>query len=138
MLANQDLPTALRESVARATDGQTVRSRILVHGTPCHAPVVVEQQLLRIGQEAILNAMRHSRASWINVELSYEGGAIKLRVADDGCGFDPQRSPDDMAGHFGLITMQERAEQAGGRLMLKTDIGEGTVIEAIFPFHTAS
>jgi signal transduction histidine kinase/ligand-binding sensor domain-containing protein len=138
MLAKQDLPAALRESVARATDGLTIQSRIIVHGMPCHAPTVVEQQLLRIGQEAILNAMKHSHASQLDVELSYEGETVKLRVADDGCGFDPGRSPDDLAGHFGLITMQERAEEAGGRLTMKTDIGRGTVIEAIFPSHMTS
>jgi signal transduction histidine kinase/ligand-binding sensor domain-containing protein len=138
MLSKQDLPAALRESVARTTDGLTIQSRIMVHGTPCHAPAVVEQQLLCIGQEAILNAMKHSHASQLEVELIYEGETVKLRVADDGCGFDPQRSPDDLAGHFGLITMQERAEEAGGRFMLKTNIGEGTVIEAIFPSHSIS
>jgi signal transduction histidine kinase/ligand-binding sensor domain-containing protein len=138
MLANQDLPAALRESVSRATNGQTVQSRIQVNGTPCNAPAVVEQQLLRIGQEAILNAVKHSRASRLNVELSYENETIKLRVADDGCGFDPRRSLDNLAGHFGLITMQERAEQAGGQLMLKTEIGEGTVVEVTFPSQTTS
>ena len=127
MQENQDLPTALRESMARATDGQRLQSQIFIYGTPSNAPAVVEQQFLRIGQEAILNAIKHSHASQINVELSYEREAIRLRVADDGCGFDPRRSSDDPAGHFGLVTMQERAEQAGGQLLLKTDFGEGTL-----------
>ncbi len=138
MQENQDLPTALRESVARATDGQRVQTQISVYGTPCHAPAVVEQQLLRIGQEAILNAIKHSHASRLDVELSYEKETIKLRVADDGCGFDPRRSPDDPTNHFGLITMQERADQGGGQLMLKTDIGEGTIVEAVFPSHATT
>ncbi len=133
VLMNQDLITALRSTMDNAVRDNPVRGRMTVQGKPFQASAMVEQQLLRIGQEAILNAVRHAQASELKVALSYEKHAIKLRVADDGCGFTPSSVAGDYAGHYGLKIMEERAVEVAGALKLTTAIHAGTVIEAVIP-----
>jgi signal transduction histidine kinase len=89
-----------------------------------------EQQLLiyQVVREAMTNAVRHSGASRIQIQLWEEPGSIRMSVEDDGIGFTSE--PD---GHFGLLLMKERAELAGGELFLETEAGGGTCVIAWFP-----
>ena len=91
-----------------------------------------EGELLRIGQEAITNAARHAGAARIDVELRQERGAVRLRVVDDGQGFDVDAMLSETEGHYGLTGMQERAARIGGRLTISSS-GSGTVVEARVP-----
>lgn len=78
-----------------------------------------------IAQEAIANSFHHAGAQAIRVRLSLQDGLLALTVCDDGSGFDPaQRQP----GHFGLITMRERADSIGARFSLTSQPGAGTEI----------
>jgi len=95
-------------------------------------PVAVEGELLRIGQEAIANAAHHASAQNIRVELRHEANAVRLRVTDDGRGFDVERMLAAGSGHYGLTGMQERAARMGGRLAVMSSDG-GTVVEASVP-----
>jgi signal transduction histidine kinase len=88
----------------------------------------VRRDLLRIVMEATTNAVRHGGAS--EVLLSLTGGeAVVLRIADDGVGFEPDGVAASLCSGFGLTSMQERAEHAGGRLCVRSDPGHGTVVE---------
>jgi PAS domain S-box-containing protein len=90
--------------------------------------------LFRIGQEALSNVRKHARARSVSVSLEEVGGGILLRVADDGVGFTRgPRSAND-ALHFGLASMTERAEQAGGWLRIDHP-SSGTVVEAWIPIN---
>ena len=131
-LAVHDLPTALREAGDTLTVGTGVRFEIVIVGKPRRFAPRVEEQLLRIGQEAISNAVRHANASVICLELRYTDGSVVLRVLDDGCGFDLAAATAG-GNHWGLKSMQERAEQIGGRLQLLTKPGEGTILETSAP-----
>ncbi|WDP90652.1 MAG: PAS domain-containing protein [Desulfobacter sp.] len=82
--------------------------------------------LYRIGQEAVTNALRHSAATTILVELRTDGGDMILTIQDDGCGFDPSMNTDVKG--FGLESMKERANLAGGRLDISSAPGQGTVV----------
>jgi signal transduction histidine kinase len=84
--------------------------------------------LLRIAREAITNAGRHGQASRVSLRLS-NGTNLRLRVEDDGIGFDPGETE---AG-FGLFSMQERARSLGGDLSITSRVGEGTIVEAEIP-----
>jgi signal transduction histidine kinase len=84
-----------------------------------------EEQLLRIGQEAISNAVQHANAATIRVELHYTDDGLALKVADDGIGFDPE---DVKVKHWGLSSMKERASQIGARFQLSSS-NQGTVVE---------
>jgi signal transduction histidine kinase len=92
----------------------------------------LEGELLRIGQEAIANAARHAAATHIHVELEREPDAVRLRVTDDGRGFDVDRTLAADSGHYGFTGMQERAARVGGRLTV-TSSPSGTVVEASLP-----
>src|SRR5215470_13316230 len=131
-LAVHDLPTALREAGDTLTVGTGVRFEIVIVGKPRRFAPRVEEQLLRIGQEAISNAVRHANASVICLELRYTDASVVLRVLDDGCGFDPAAATAG-GNHWGLKSMQERAEQIGGRLELLTKPGGGTILETSAP-----
>jgi signal transduction histidine kinase/ligand-binding sensor domain-containing protein len=126
-----DLIAALEQVGAHATARTPVRFRLRVSGAPFRVAHRVEAELMRIAQEAVTNAVRHARPSELTMELHYAPGTIALRVADDGTGFEARAQAE--AGHFGLLTMRERAEHIGGRLQLTSAAGAGTQIEAVIP-----
>jgi len=88
----------------------------------------VRSDLLRIVTEATTNAVRHSGASQVSLSLKEEE-ALVLRIADDGVGFQPGAVDTGLYSGFGLTSMQERAERAGGRLRVRSDPERGTVVE---------
>jgi signal transduction histidine kinase len=64
------------------------------------------------------------------VLLEKKGADLMLSVSDDGCGFDPAQAP---RGRWGMTTMRERAEAAGGRLLVDSSPGKGTAVRASVP-----
>lgn len=112
-----------------AGSGVTVSFRVGGGRVPCARQI--ESHLVRIGQEAIRNAVRHAGAARVLVDLRYEPRQITLRVEDDGRGFDPART--NLKAHWGLAGMREHAELVGGQLSLTAAPGQGTVVEAVIP-----
>jgi signal transduction histidine kinase len=102
-------------------------------GWAAKASLTDENNRLRIGQDAVNTAIKHSRARSVQMELHYEPAFVRLLVQDDGCGFDPQRPVSAAPDHFGLTAMRERAEKLGGRLFITSSPGEGAIIEAEIP-----
>ncbi len=90
----------------------------------------VEEALYRIGQEALHNVVKHAGARQVKVEVGRRGDSVRVRVEDDGQGFNPETVPD---GHMGLAGMRARAERLGGWFSVVSDIGHGTVVEAVIP-----
>ena len=130
MLQTCDMPTALRKVSEAALSGSSpVRLDYAVSGSPRRVGTRVEQELLRVGQEAISNAVRHSHAKTITVHLSYESDSVRLRVADDGDGFDLSQIGHNGDGHWGITSMRERAEQIGAQFHLVSSPGEGTSVD---------
>nr|WP_313933700.1 PAS domain S-box protein [Phormidium sp. FACHB-77] len=84
----------------------------------------VENNLLRMGQEALTNAIKHANADEIRVELIYEHGQFLLRVRDNGQGFGVGNIPASEG--FGLLGMSERAERIGAQLTIRSQPGQGT------------
>jgi signal transduction histidine kinase len=89
-------------------------------------PSSIEDALVRIAQEALTNVAKHALASRVIVALSQEGDRIRLTVSDDGAGFEPDTMNRSGSPHWGLVTMTERAEAAGGRCRIEAAPGEGT------------
>ena len=131
-LASRDLPQAIREAAERVIAGRPVELDVTVKGTPHTYAASVEEQLLLIGQEAVNNAVLHGQARRVAVELNYGDDQMSLRVADDGCGFDPEAALQ-APGHYGLVSMRERAEQVRGRITIASTPGSGTEIETVVP-----
>ncbi|MER5548194.1 GAF domain-containing sensor histidine kinase [Streptomyces sp. NPDC002589] len=95
-------------------------------------PAAQEEALLRVAQEALHNALRHSGAAHVDVSMGRRGNAAVLRVTDDGGGFDP--TAVRRAGrHLGLVSMRDRASGVGGTLTVDSVPGKGTTIEMEVP-----
>ncbi len=138
ILETHDLATAFREFGKRATTGKPTRFVSTVVGRHPRCSPKVENQLLRIGQEAITNAIRHAHAARINLELRADEGFLTLRVTDDGGGFDPESLEHEANGHYGLTSMRERTEQLGGRFSVSSHRGAGTQVEAVIPIASTA
>ncbi|HEX3332552.1 MAG TPA: sensor histidine kinase, partial [Gaiellales bacterium] len=92
----------------------------------------VQRELYRIAQEALQNALKHSGAGRIAVELDLDPALNRIVVTDDGAGFDPA-DPGVRSQHLGVTVMAERARAVGGRLHLRSGPGEGTTVTAEVP-----
>ncbi|GAA3793852.1 hypothetical protein GCM10022403_029760 [Streptomyces coacervatus] len=95
-------------------------------------PAAQEEAVLRVAQEALHNALRHSGAEHVDVALARRGTAAVLRVTDDGSGFDPH-SIRRAGRHLGLVSMRDRASGVGGALTVESAPGKGTTIEMEVP-----
>jgi signal transduction histidine kinase len=89
-------------------------------------------EILRIAQEALQNAVKHSRASEIAVRLDADDGHIRLEVADNGVGFDPG-TPSARSRRLGLTSMEERAQRIGATLEIHSTPGGGTTVRLEAP-----
>jgi len=109
-------------------------------------PVPLEVALFRIVQEALTNVRKHARAQRVGITLAMEDGTVRLSIQDDGVGIMKQISPSSTnsklileggwhipTGHFGLIGIQERVTQLGGRLDLTSVPGQGTTLVVEIP-----
>jgi signal transduction histidine kinase/ligand-binding sensor domain-containing protein len=133
MLRDRDLPAALRESLRKITEGHPIRLEVLVTGEPKVLRHDADETILRIGQEAVANVVRHAKAGNVRVSLDYGRRRVRLRVDDDGCGFDLDEA-STRVGHWGLRNMRERAERIGADWHVTTSPQRGTVIETTVPF----
>ena len=129
----EDLPARLRQSCNRIASGSPSKVYLQVKGT--YRPVTrkTEEELLRIGQEAVANAVRHAAATRIDVQLIYEASRVSLQVADDGRGFEPSPNLSGPEGHYGIKGMHERAEEIDAALVLESTPGEGTRVSVEAP-----
>lgn len=95
-------------------------------------PSAQEEALLRVAQEALHNALRHSAGDRVDVSLVRRGQGAVLSVTDNGKGFEP-RTVRRAGRHLGLVSMRDRASGAGGRLTVQSAPGQGTTIEMEVP-----
>jgi DNA-binding NarL/FixJ family response regulator/signal transduction histidine kinase len=133
VLEQTDLAGALSALLQQMTAGTALQSRFRVHGNVYPLSADVETQLLRIGQEALTNLVKHANASEAVVELSYQPGQVQLRVQDDGQGFVQKKGEGGKAkgegSGYGLVGMQERSQQIGATLSIASQVGVGTTIQ---------
>jgi signal transduction histidine kinase len=128
-LGSGNLGDALRR-VTETTGAETgLRAHAEVTGTVRPLPTRTEVVLLRVGQEALANVRKHAAAQQVTVRLGYAEGKVRLAVADDGTGFDPQAAH----GGYGLRSMQDRVRQVGGTVRVTSAAGAGTEVCAEVP-----
>ena len=129
LLEENTLQSALHRLVAQM---QSTTKTTLIYeskGVIYPLPTEVENHLLRIGQEALTNAIKYANASKIMVELVYQDTQCLLHVKDDGQGFG--LGSISSPGGFGLLGMSERAERIGAQLKIQSQPGQGTEIIVI-------
>lgn len=132
VLENGDLASALRGILKQMADGTETETEFEVNGRTRRLAPVIENNLLRIGQEAITNATKHAKAKRIKVELDFGEKQFRLTVSDDGQGFDTTR-PASAKDGFGLVGMQERAAHLKGKLNVRSAPGQGARINLTVP-----
>jgi signal transduction histidine kinase len=132
-LEENGLPGALDRLGRQLTDGSNSTFTLHVEGVGRTLPADVENNLLRIGQEAISNAVRHSGARQITLRLAFRADDVRLGVSDNGLGFDPANIHPSQHGGFGLPGLRERAEAMHARLEIHSAPGRGTRIETTVP-----
>ena len=111
--------------------------RILVSGHSRAMKPAVQEQVYLIAREALVNALRHSEATSIEVNLEYAAKHLRLVVRDNGCGIDTQVLRTGREGHWGLSGMREHTERINARLKVWSRAGAGTQIELSVPSRIA-
>jgi len=137
-LASMSLEEALSSVWDEFTPSGGVRFRIFVKGQPKALKPVVREQIYLIGREALVNALRHSKATSIEAEVEYLPRRLRVVVRDNGCGIDPQLVRPDRHAPWGLIGMRERAGSISAKLRIWSRPGAGTEVEVSVPSHVVA
>ncbi len=128
-----DLPSALQESFRQITQDTGLQIELKTRGAPRPLPEVVEENLLRVGQEALTNVIKHASATRVAVELEFKSQQVVLQVNDNGRGFNPKNCVGPRDGHFGLLGMSERAKRVDGQFSVVSEPGKGTTVRIEIP-----
>lgn len=126
--AEEGLASRLSGFIQQAASKAASKLEFRVSGTHRPLPPKMENELLKIGEEAVVNAIRHAEAKNIRVDLIFEPKRVRMMIADDGRGFLWGRNGSVPDGHFGLQGMRERAEQIEAELLITSEPGTGTQI----------
>jgi ligand-binding sensor domain-containing protein/signal transduction histidine kinase len=128
----RDLVTVLQSLGRRITSGHA-KFTVHVTGRPKLCDSKVRTEVERIAQEALMNAVSHGHAKQITLDVGFSDRTLRLSISDDGQGFDPSTVRRSQGRHYGLIGMQERAAEVGGRCTIESTPGEGAHVVAEFP-----
>lgn len=110
-----------------------------VHGQLSSQPSAeARTALYRLAQETIANIRKHAQARHVEVFLETEGDGVRVRITDDGVGFEVEEKSRPVPGHLGLAAMRERIELLGGELQLDSAPGAGTIVEFWLPAELAT
>ena len=129
------LEDALSDFLEKWEEQSGIQAELAVDGRPSLEPIV-ELQLLRIIQEALSNARKHSAAGAVTVSMRRMADRLQVTVADDGSGFDPYALARSDFPRFGLAIMRERAESVGGSMTVYSRPGTGTRVIIHVPLES--
>jgi signal transduction histidine kinase/ligand-binding sensor domain-containing protein len=129
-LEGPGLPVALGQFVDRIRPATTARCELTIVGRPRPLPPEIEEELLRIAQEATNNAIRHAKPNEIHLVAEYGVRSLRLQIKDDGRGFDLEEGLRK-SGHLGLKSVRERSAQIRAKCKMTSAAGCGTQIEVV-------
>lgn len=137
VLDDLGLIAALELLVSDAADHDELSITLDAEGEflPVALPPELELTLYRAAQEALTNCRRHTSATDIRISLGSLGDIVQLQITDNGGGFAVPHRLDSLAaeGHLGLTGLEHRVTRAGGRLIVRSEQGEGTTVEVSVP-----
>lgn len=128
-LEEVDLLSALENSARTMVGGGSIEVKAMITGAPRTLPPNIAVPLLRIGQEAIANAVRHADPTRLDISVYHESNSVQLAVRDNGCGFVKSGG---LLG-FGLRGMRKRAAALSAMLEIVSHPGEGTCVQVTAP-----
>jgi signal transduction histidine kinase len=114
---------------------ERARFRIVIVGETKPLEPAVQEQMFLIAREALLNALRHSEASSVEVEIEYLQRKLRVVVRDNGKGIDLQARQSGQNSHWGLTGMRERAASIGAEIRVWSNQGEGTEVGISVPIR---
>jgi ligand-binding sensor domain-containing protein/signal transduction histidine kinase len=123
---HDDFAARLSKIANRAASPGSVQVDFEVKGAYRPVMPAVEDELAKICQEAVINAVRHAHAERVSIELAFEKKRLRMTVTDNGCGFDVEPDASGPTGHFGLKGMRERAQRIDAKLVVDSETGRGT------------
>lgn len=127
-----DLTTQLRRATQECGNDKSMAVRFSAAGDSGEMHPTAQDEIFRIGYEAIRNACEHSHATELRVELNYARD-LTLRVHDNGIGIDSSVANSGKSSHGGLPGMRERANRIGGRFTIVSTPTSGTEITLVVP-----
>jgi nitrate/nitrite-specific signal transduction histidine kinase len=135
-LQSQPLPSeSLEQALCDCRNNFSVedqaRLRLIIIGGTKRLDSAVREQIYLIAREALSNAMRHSGARWVEVELEYLRRKLRVVIRDNGRGIDPKFLRQ--APHSGMSTMRDKAASIGGKMRVWSRPGKGTEVEISVP-----
>jgi PAS domain S-box-containing protein len=127
VLEKEGLAVAVQTRLETVEARSGLHSTLHVEGQETRLPLTIEEDLYRIVQEALTNAVKHARAQQVTVRLRFGDHHFGLEVRDDGVGFDPTRVRQ--SGGLGLRGIEERVQHVGGQLTVNSAPDKGTVLQ---------
>ena len=125
---------ALKGVIKNTTAGTALHTTFTLRGKTRHLPLVWQENLLRIGQEALTNTLKYAHSRNFETSLTFNSKELRLLLRDDGDGFKVKERHDG----FGLAGMRERVEQMGGTLKISSARGKGTKVLVTLPYNGES
>src|SRR6266536_5322721 len=122
---------ALKGIIKNTTAGTALHTTFELRGKLRDLPLVWQENLLHIGQEALTNALKYAHPRNFETRLSCNANELRLELHDDGDGFKVKEQHDG----FGLAGMRERVEQMGGKLTIASSRGKGTKVVVALPYN---
>ena len=132
ILDDLGLAAAVRWYVKETIEPQGLQASMTITGGDDRLPHHVETAVFRIVQEALTNVLKHAQARRAEIELQIGPSNVRVKIADDGRGFDLSAVTTRRDSGMGVMGMRERAELLGGRLQM-TSGPQGTRVEAVIP-----
>jgi signal transduction histidine kinase len=133
-----NLTNALITSIRQITGDTGIRIEIETAGETRSLSEIIEENLLRIGQEAATNVVKHSSAVLVKIKLQFSPQKVILQISDDGKGFNPDACAGPKDGHFGLLGIRERTERLGGQVRITSAPGMGTSMRVEIPTNPSN
>ena len=133
-LESRDLAGALTDLARQMTSGTRAEAHVRIGGARQRLDISLEHHLLRIGLEALTNALKHADAGRVDIELTFHADRVVLAVHDDGRGLG-QSTTEIPGDHFGLQGVRERVTKMGGALDIESHAGRGTRLTVTVPLR---
>jgi two-component system sensor histidine kinase DegS len=132
------LTPTLRKYIQDFEDKTKVHTKFDVVGRETRLPSGMEVAIFRLVQECFSNVLKHSSASSVTLEITFQKQMVKISILDNGIGFDVEytEARASAGNHFGLMGMRERVELLEGRMDIGSAKGEGTRISMLIPISS--
>jgi signal transduction histidine kinase len=132
-----DLAAALHGVATRLADENSIQIDVDAATTLPVLPATTVHDLRMIAREAITNAIRHGAATHVSISVEHAAGQLRLRITDDGSGFNSATVIQDRRGHFGCAGIRERARKSHAEVTWSTASPHGTIVEVVLPLDPA-